>query len=100
MTLWGIDRWPVTATKAKGKVENMSKRSKSKGICAAMRQAIRDGERRGHTRYSIAQAAGIEQSTLSKIVRRTKYAPRLDTAEKILTVLGKRLVVMDEDACL
>lgn len=71
----------------------MTKRSKS--IVNDLRRAIAEAEKRGFTRYKLAQASGVEQAVLSKLVRGMKGI-RLDTAERIVNGLGKRLVIVDD----
>lgn len=66
--------------------------SKRKNIVDELRQAIRQAERRGVTRYQIAKAAGIRYSVLVRIAE-GENLPRLDTAGKILSAIGLRLTI-------
>ena len=64
-------------------------------IIKQLQKAIRQGERAGLTRYRLSQLSGVEQAVLSKLMRGTKGI-RLDTAEKIVKGLGKRLAIVDD----
>jgi transcriptional regulator with XRE-family HTH domain len=44
----------------------------------------------GKSRYQIAKEAGIRESTLQRVAKRD-WGKQLDTAEKILKVLGKKI---------
>jgi plasmid maintenance system antidote protein VapI len=68
---------------------------RSKNIVDELRGAITKAERQGLTRYKLAQVSGVEQAVLSKLVRGMKGI-RLDTAQKIVKGLGKRLAIVDE----
>ena len=59
-------------------------------IADQLRMAIADAERRGLTRYRIAQQTGIAQSTLSQFVNGTGQL-RLDIAERIARQVGRKL---------
>jgi hypothetical protein len=70
--------------------------SKTKpSIVAELRNAIRLAEKSGTTRYQIAVRADVQQAVLSRIMHR-KTVVKLDTAEKILASIGKRLVILDK----
>jgi hypothetical protein len=71
----------------------MSRRKSN--IVAELRKAILEAEHAGVTRYKLAQESGVEQAVLSKVIHRTRVV-RLDTAEKIVLALGKRLVILDD----
>jgi plasmid maintenance system antidote protein VapI len=71
----------------------MSKRQVT--IVKQLQRAVRAGERGGMTRYKLAQVSGVEQAVLSKLVHGTRIV-RLDTAEKIVKALGKRLAIVDD----
>jgi len=63
---------------------------KPKPIADQLVQAMTAAERRGITRYKIAQATGISESTLGRIVN-SGNMPKLDTAEAIAEAIGYRL---------
>ena len=67
-------------------------RNKQTSISEQLRQAIRQAERSGLTRYKIAKAAGIHQSQLTRLLARGP-TPRADTADKIAAALGKVFVL-------
>jgi plasmid maintenance system antidote protein VapI len=64
-------------------------------VVDALRKAIRQAEKSGMTRYKLAQSCGVEQAVLSKLMRGMKGV-RLDTAERIVNGLGKRLAIVDD----
>jgi predicted transcriptional regulator len=66
-----------------------------KGIVEQLRAAIRKAERAGISRYRLSKLSGVEQAVLCRIMGR-KTRVRLDTAEKILRGLGKRLIIVDK----
>jgi transcriptional regulator with XRE-family HTH domain len=59
-----------------------------------LRRAIRTAERKGITRYRLAQLSGVEQAVLSKLMH-GKRTVGIATAEKIAAALGKQLVMID-----
>jgi DNA-binding phage protein len=61
-------------------------------IAEQLRRAIKDAERRGMSRYAIAKAAGIGTTQL-KLIAEGNNVPRIDTAEKIASAIGMRLVI-------
>ena len=61
-----------------------------KPIADQLRRAITDAEKRGVTQYQIAKDAGIARSTVSQFVNGTGQL-RLDIAERIASVIGRRL---------
>ena len=65
-------------------------------VAEQLRRAILAAEKRGMTRYAIAKASGVSQAQLSKLMREQR-SPRLDTAEKIVRALGKRLTITDPE---
>jgi transcriptional regulator with XRE-family HTH domain len=65
-----------------------------KGIVEQLRQAIRAAEKRGTTRYRLAQVSGVTEGGLSRLVA-GENIPRIDTADRILRALGKRLLIAD-----
>jgi transcriptional regulator with XRE-family HTH domain len=69
----------------------MSKQTK--GIVGELQKAIADAERRGVTRYQIAKAAGMPQSQVGRIAS-GESVPKLDTAERIAKVIGRRLTII------
>ena len=74
------------------KVERVHAMSKSKSLVERLKDEIRKAEKRGLTRYRIAQISGVSQGQLSKIVS-GKIVPKLDTAEKIIRALGKKILI-------
>ena len=73
----------------------MIRMSKRTGITAELRAAIRAAEQTGLTRYRLSKLSGVEQAVLCKLVHSQRVV-RLDTAEKIVRGLGKRLVIVDD----
>lgn len=57
-----------------------------------LKEAVRDAERKGTTRYRIAKKSGVSQAQLSRFVAGT-VAPRLDTAERIARAIGRKLTL-------
>jgi transcriptional regulator with XRE-family HTH domain len=53
----------------------------------SLRNAIRDAESRGITRYRIAKVSGVDETNLSRIMA-GQIVPRMDTAERIAAALG------------
>lgn len=51
-------------------------------------RAISEAEKRGETRYQIAQRTGVSQATLSRIANRQTESVSLDTLEKLVDALG------------
>ncbi len=66
--------------------------SKGKSLVERLKDEIRKAEKRGLTRYRIAQESGISEAQLSRLMAGT-VAPRLDTAEKIAHVLGRKIII-------
>jgi transcriptional regulator with XRE-family HTH domain len=66
--------------------------SKQASIVAQLRKAIAQAERAGMTRYKLAQQTGLSQAMLSRFMA-GENAPRLATAERIATAVGRRLVL-------
>lgn len=74
----------------------MAKKKGEVGIVEALREAVRDAERRGVTRYQIAKNSGVSESQLSKLMAtepERHRVPRLDTAEKIAAGAGFKLAI-------
>jgi hypothetical protein len=69
--------------------------SKKVSIVKQLQQAIAKAERAGVTRYQLSKLSGVEQAVLSKLMRGMKGV-RLDTAERIVKGMGKRLTIVDE----
>jgi len=69
--------------------------AKKTSIVDELRRAIRQAEQGGLTRYRLAKMTGVEQAVLSKLMRGMKGL-RLDTAERIVRGLGKRLAIVDD----
>ena len=67
---------------------------KPKHVADQLREAIKQAERDGITRYRIAQDSGVSEAQLSRLIH-GKFAPRLDTAEAIAGALGKRITLTD-----
>ena len=67
--------------------------SKSKSLVERLKDEIRKAEKLGLTRYQIAQESGISEAQLSRLMAGT-VAPRLDTAEKIVSVLGSKIIIV------
>ena len=67
---------------------------KPKPIADQLRQAIKQAERKGITRYRIAQETGVSEAQLSRLMSGAGI-PRLDTAEAIAAGVGKRLTLAD-----
>lgn len=63
-------------------------------VVKQLRRVIAAAEKTGVTRYAIAKTSGVSQAQLSKLMLEQR-APRLDTAEKILRALGKRMTITD-----
>ena len=63
---------------------------KTKSIADQLRQAIRQAERRGVTRYQIAKEAEIAQSTLSQFFHGDGQL-RLDIAESVARAVNFQL---------
>lgn len=68
--------------------------SKHASIIVQLRRAIAQAERRGLTRYRIAQTTGLSQSMLSRFMA-GENVPKLDTAERIAQAIGRRLTLAD-----
>jgi len=69
----------------------MSKRTKS--IADELRQVIAEAEKRGMTRYAIAKAAKMPRSQMTRIAS-GENIPKLDTAERIVGVIGYKLALV------
>ena len=69
----------------------MSKRAK--GIADELRRAIGRAHRRGVTKYRIAKATGLPQSTVGRVAS-GETVPNLETAERIAKAIGCRLAVI------
>lgn len=72
-----------------------SKRTRVRPVADQLRTAIRRAERRGISRYQIAQRSGVSEAQLSRLVHGT-HLPRIDTAERMAKALGCRLIVKCE----
>lgn len=83
---------PLLESRQRRYGERMSKRHVS--IAEQLRKAIRAAERAGITRYRVAQDTGISEAQLSRIVH-GQIEPKLSTAERILSGIGKRLAIVD-----
>jgi transcriptional regulator with XRE-family HTH domain len=77
-------------------MSSKGKRQRTKSVADQLRAAIRRAERRGMTRYQIAQRSDVSEAQLSRLVHGT-HLPRIDTAERMAKALGCRLVVQCED---
>jgi DNA-binding phage protein len=69
----------------------MSKK-KTQDVAAELRRAIARSEKHGMTRYAIAKAAKMPRSQLTRVAT-GETLPRIDTAERIATAIGCRLVL-------
>ena len=65
--------------------------NRRKSVADKLRAAIAQAERRGITRYRIAQESGVSQCTLSQFVNRPDKQLRLDITERIVEAIGYRL---------
>jgi predicted transcriptional regulator len=63
-------------------------------IADELRKAIAQAKRAGVTRYKLSKISGVTEGGLSRLMA-GQNVPRLDTAERILSALGKRLVIAD-----
>ena len=70
----------------------MKKPKRPKGIVDDLRRAIAQAEKRGKTRYQIAQDTGLSQAMLSRFMA-GENVPKMDTAERIASAIGRRLVL-------
>lgn len=68
---------------------------KPKPIAEQLRAAIAKAEKRGVTRYQIAQASGVAQSTLSQFVHGKGHL-RIESAERVAEAIGKRLMLTEQ----
>lgn len=68
---------------------------KPMSLADQLRIELLRAEKSGLTRYRISKASGIGQSTLSEFVNSDRQL-RLDIAERIANVLGKKLVLTDQ----
>ena len=59
--------------------------------------AIRKAERGGLTRYRLSMLTGINQATLSHLIR-GRATPRVDTAERIAAALGYRITLTKSES--
>lgn len=71
-------------------MSNMAKRKRS--IDEELRHAIRSAEKRGITRYRIAQISGVSAGQLSRLMS-GEVTPRLATAEKIADAIGYTITI-------
>jgi DNA-binding phage protein len=62
-------------------------------VAAELRHHIANAEKRGMTRSSIADAAEMPRSQLTRIAT-GESIPRLDTAERVAKVLGLRITLV------
>ena len=62
-----------------------------KSVADKLRTAIAQAERRGVTRYQIAQVSGVTQATLSQFVNDPDRQLRLDIAERVAEAIGYRV---------
>ena len=65
--------------------------SRRKNVADKLRAAIARAERKGMTRYRIAQVSGVSQCTLGRFVNDDDRQLRLDVAEAIAEAIGYRL---------
>ena len=65
--------------------------SRRKSVADKLRTAIARAERKGVTRYRIAQDSGVSQCTLSQFVNHDGRQLRLDIAEAIANAIGYRI---------
>jgi transcriptional regulator with XRE-family HTH domain len=68
---------------------------KPKNIVEELRNAVREAENRGTTRYRIAQNCDVSEAQLSRFMA-GENVPKLDTAEKILDAIGRRFQIESE----
>ena len=61
-------------------------------VAECLRAEIRKSEKRGTSRYRLAQVSGVSEGQLSKIVH-GKITPTLGTAEKIVRGMGLRIYI-------
>jgi predicted transcriptional regulator len=59
-------------------------------FAAKLQQAIHES---GMTRYQISKASGVSEGQISKLMLHRR-APRLDTAERILKAIGRRIEII------
>lgn len=67
-------------------------------IADRLRAEIVRAEKRGITRYRIAQESGVSQSQLSRFAA-GENEPKLSTAEKICEAIGVRLAISRRNTC-
>ena len=73
--------------------------AKGKALVDRLKDEIRRAERRGITRYRIAQLTGLSEAQLSRMMNAKpgKGIPRLDTAEKIAGAIGCKILIVGAD---
>jgi transcriptional regulator with XRE-family HTH domain len=67
-----------------------------KPLVERLKDAIRSAERRGITRYRIAQESGISEGQLSRLMS-GKVAPRLDTSARIADAAGFNIKIIRKE---
>lgn len=60
-------------------------------ILSTIRAEIEKAEKAGTTRYAIAKATGVEQSTLARIMGNPDYSPTIRTVELLADYFGLEL---------
>jgi transcriptional regulator with XRE-family HTH domain len=65
-------------------------------LVGQLRAAIRAAEKRGVSRYRIARLSGVSEGQLSRLMHGS-VAPRLDSAERIVHALGRKIVILPVD---
>ena len=66
---------------------------KGSAVLHQLQAEIRKAERRGISRYRLAQVSGVTEATISRLMAGKLPSPRIDTLEKLAEALELRLVL-------
>ncbi len=69
--------------------------TKPNTITKQLLKAIRDGKKRGMTRYQIAKVSGVSQAQLTRLMQ-GKQLLRMDTAERIAEALELKIILVSQ----